>query len=208
MTRYAVLPRAAANRVYGASAMDLAAAELAFVDQRALGGVVEKHETVTLGGIDYLVLDCGSASLDAEAVAVLSNLSGLHALFELADLPDLDRGPALVPVDVVPRAEYDDDITTIQRYVGKTNEQFTKLLVNVTLAAVQRGFHRLAAGETVRLLDPLCGRGTTLNQAVVYGIDAQGIEIDRRDCEAYDQFVTNWLKDHRVKHKAERARLR
>jgi hypothetical protein len=43
---------------------------------------------------------------------------------------------------------------------------------------------------------------------VLYGIDAQGIEIDRRDCEAYDQFVTTWLKDKRIKHKAERARLR
>ena len=44
----------------------------------------------------------------------------------------------------------------------------------------------LLAGERVRLLDPACGRGTTLNRAVVYGMDAVGIELDQRDLEAYE----------------------
>ncbi len=30
---------------------------------------------------------------------------------------------------------YDDDLLTILKYPGKTNEQFTKLLLNVTLAS-------------------------------------------------------------------------
>jgi hypothetical protein len=201
MTAYALLPRAAGNRVYGATAVGLTRAELDFVARRLFDGLVTKHETVELGGVEYVAFDCGERSLDDLQLAVLSNLSSLHALFAR-------DGDALTPVLVAPFRQHDDDITTIQRYVGKTNELFTRLLVNVTLAATPRGFHRLLAGDRVRLLDPLCGRGTTLNQAVVYGIDAQGIEIDGRDLEAYDQFLLTWLKDKRIKHQVERARLR
>jgi tRNA G10 N-methylase Trm11 len=103
---------------------------------------------------------------------------------------------------------HDDDITTIQRYVGKTNEALTHLLVNLALAAAGAAFGRVIAGEPVRLLDPACGRGTTLNRAVVYGMDAVGIEIDKRDVEAYEAFLLGWLKDKRLKHQVERARLR
>lgn len=201
MTSYAVLPRAAGNRVYGAAAVGLTRAELDFVCRRLFEGLVVKHEAVVLGGVEYVAFDCGDRSLDDVQVAVLSNLSSLHALFAR-------DGERLTPVTITPRAEHDDDITTIQRYVGKTNELFTRLLVNVTLAASARGFHRLLAGDRLRLLDPLCGRGTSLNQAVVYGLDAHGIEIDRRDVEAYDQFVVTWLEDKRIKHQVERAKLR
>jgi SAM-dependent methyltransferase len=205
MTSYALLPRAAGNRVYGAAAVDLTRAELDFVCGRLFPGLVVKHDTAVLGGVEYVVVDCGDRSLDDLQVVVLSNLSSLHALFARSGGSD---GDGLIPVTVTRRAEQDDDITTIQRYVGKTNETFTRLLVNVTLAAGTRSFHRLLAGDRLRLLDPLCGRGTALHQAVVYGLDAYGIEIDRRDVEAYDQFVVTWLQDKRIKHQVERAKLR
>jgi hypothetical protein len=201
MTTYAVLPRAGGNRVYGATSVALTQAELDFVSRRMFDGLVTKHDAVELGGVTYVVFECDGGKLDDFQVQVLSNLSSLHALF-------VKDGDTLTPVTITPRAEQDDDITTIQRYVGKTNELFTRLLVNVTLAANPRGFRRLVGGDRLRLLDPLCGRGTSLNQAVVYGLDAQGIEIDRRDVEAYDQFFLTWLKDKRIKHKAERAKLR
>jgi hypothetical protein len=47
-----------------------------------------------------------------------------------------------------------------------------------------------------------------LNRAVVYGMDAVGIEIDKKDVEAYDAFVLGWLRDKHLKHQVERARLR
>jgi SAM-dependent methyltransferase len=201
MTTYALLPRAAANRVYGATSLALLQAELALVDRLALGGVVEHQSVAELGGVDYLLADCGDRSLDDLQVGVVSNLSTLHALFAV-------QGGLLRPVEVKPRREQDEDVTTIQRYVGKTNEQFTHLLVNVTLAAAERGLPRLVDGEVLRLLDPLCGRGTSLNQAVLYGFDAYGVEIDRRDVDAYSHFILTWLKDKRLKHQVERANLR
>ncbi len=116
--------------------------------------------------------------------------------------------PLLAPVTVTPHQAQDEDVTTIQRYQGKTNEQFTHLLVNLTLAAAGDAFARLLAGKDVRLLDPLCGRGTSLNRAVAYGMDAVGIDADRRDLEAYHLFFTTWLKDKRIPHKATGATLR
>ena len=58
------------------------------------------------------------------------------------------------------------------------------------------------------MVDPLCGRGTTLNQAVMYGFDAAGIDSDGRDVDAYVSFFTTWLKNKRAKHHVERQRLR
>jgi hypothetical protein len=196
---YLLLPKASANRVYGAVAVPMAAAELSFVD-RALWGLAERVEPARVGGVDYVAFDAARPLRDDE-VAVLSNLAGLHALFRR-------EGEFLAPVTVAPYRVADEDITTIQRYPGKTNEQFTHLLVNVTLAAAGDAFARLLAGKPVRLLDPVCGRGTSLNRAVAYGMDAVGIDTDRRDLEAYHQFFTTWLKDKRVPHKATGATLR
>ncbi len=113
----------------------------------------------------------------------------------------------LRPLEVNPLAVVGEDLTTIQRYQGKTNEAFTHLLVNLALAAGGR-FGSLLAGQRLRLLDPACGRGTTLNRAAVYGMDACGLELDQRDVEAYTVFLLTYLKDHRYKHKLEQAKLR
>jgi tRNA G10 N-methylase Trm11 len=109
---------------------------------------------------------------------------------------------------IEPLLRQEEDVTTIQRYAGKTNEAFTHLLVNAALAASGDGFARLLAGQRVRLLDPACGRGTSLNRAIVYGMDAVGIDVDQRDLEAYGTFLLGWLQDKRLKHEVDRARLR
>lgn len=201
MTTYALLPKVSANRVYGESAFALAAAELEVLDRHVLGGVVHQVERIELGGVGYLQLACGDRDLDDEAVAVLSNLSAIHALFAV----DGDR---LRPLPVAPVRRHDDDVVTIQRYAGKTNEALTHLLVNLALAVTPDGFARVRADAPVRLLDPACGRGTTLNRAIVYGIDAVGVEHDHRDLEAYEAFLLGWLKDKRLKHDVQRATLR
>nr|BFE68563.1 hypothetical protein GCM10020092_018640 [Actinoplanes digitatis] len=56
--------------------------------------------------------------------------------------------------------------------------------------------------------DPLAGRGTTLNQALMYGYDAVGVEIDGKDVEAYKLFLQTWLKRKRLKHTAELVPVR
>jgi hypothetical protein len=195
----ALLLKASANRVYGEVAFGLSQAELATFDRCELGGILTGARRETIGGVDYLLVDT-AAPLTDESLAVVSNLSSLHALFEV----DGDR---FRPLPVTPRAVVDEDVTTIQRYSGKTNEAFTHLLVNLALAE-SGSLRRLLAGERIALLDPACGRGTSLNRAVVYGMDAYGIELDQRDVEAYTTFILTWLRDKRLKHQLEQAKLR
>ena len=196
MTRYALLLAPSANRVYADQAARLALGELdAF--SRVLSAAVDEAAETVIGGVGYLTF---TAELSARDVAYLSNLSSGYALFERVE-DDLLR-----PVELSPLARYDSDLITIPKYAGKTNEQFTKLLLNVTLLASESAYDMLDGGLTV--LDPLCGRGTTLNQALMYGHDAIGVEIDGKDVEAYKLFLQTWLKRKRLKHTADLVPVR
>jgi SAM-dependent methyltransferase len=203
MSRYAFLILPSHNRVYADAAPSLARAELAVLSAALPDGSIGEQsvaETV-IGGVPYVTFEAGE--LSERDAALLANLSSLYALFEVAG--ELPR-PVLQPVPLGRLDRFDDDLLTILKYPGKTNEQFTKLLLNVTLAssafAGELGSRRLA------VLDPLCGRGTTLNQALMYGFDAYGADIDARDVEAYAVFIRRWLKDKRLKHQADFSPVR
>ncbi|WP_275294335.1 SAM-dependent methyltransferase [Amycolatopsis sp. La24] len=197
MPEYVILVLPSANRVYAASSPALLRAELAAFGA-GLSAEVSAIEEIELGGVGYVKFAC-AAPLGERDLALLSNLSSLYALFELGD-------GVLRPVAVHPLAKADSDLLTIQKYPGKTNEQFTKLLLNLTLLATSRPADW--PDRELHVLDPLCGRGTTLNQAVMYGFDATGLDVDARDFEAYEQFVKTWLRTKRVKHTAESGQLR
>jgi SAM-dependent methyltransferase len=178
-----------ANRVYASASPELARAELAVFSESVLGGALSDSELTHRGGVPYL--EFTADPLSAHATAFLANMSASYALFE-AD------GDLLRPVDLHRLDRYDDDLITIQKYQGKTNEQFTKLLLNVTLMASAVAAEM--TGRTLSVFDPLCGRGTTLNQALMYGYHAAGIDTDQRDFEAYSTFIRTWLKRKRIKH--------
>ena len=57
--------------------------------------------------------------------------------------------------------------------------------------------------DRLRILDPLCGRGTTLNQVLMYGWHAAGLDVDTADFDTYAAFLPRWLKDKRLKHTAD-----
>jgi SAM-dependent methyltransferase len=192
VTRYALLLLPSANRVYTSASPDLARAELAVFSAAVLGGAVSEAELTYRGGVPYL--EFTAERLSDEATTFLSQLSAIYALFE-AD------GSLLKPVELHRIDRSDDDLITILKYQGKTNEQFTKLLLNVTL--MSSAFAAELGSRKLAVLDPLCGRGTTLNQALMYGCDAAGLDADQRDFEAYSAFIKTWLKRKRIKHHAD-----
>ncbi|HEY2057786.1 MAG TPA: SAM-dependent methyltransferase [Amycolatopsis sp.] len=198
MPEYVILVHPSANRVYAASSPALLRAELAVFGAAGLASGLSSVEEVELGGVGYVKFT-SPAPLTGDDLALLSNLSSLYALFELGD-------GVLRPVTVKPLAKTDSDLLTIQKYPGKTNEQFTKLLLNITLLATDAP--AAWPSRPLRLLDPLCGRGTTLNQAVMYGFDATGLDVDGKDFEAYEAFLKTWLRTKRVKHTADSGPLR
>ena len=191
MPRYALLLAPSANRVYADQAGRLSRAELAAF-RPVLSSDVAEVDATRIGGVEYLTF---TADLQPRDVAYLSNMSAAYALFERAD------EELLRPLELTPLARYDSDLITIPKYAGKTNEQFTKLLLNLTLLA-SASARRMLDGHLV-VGDFLAGRGTTLNQALMYGYDAVGVELDGKDVEAYKLFLQTWLKRKRLKHTAE-----
>jgi SAM-dependent methyltransferase len=188
--RYALLVSPSTNRVYAQSASALAVAELQVVSAKVLEGALDDVRPQTFGSVSYVTFT--APALDGPSHSWVSNLAATFALFSI------DDAGRFTPVDLARWDQLDSDLVSIQKYAGKTNEAFTKLLLNVTLAASAFAKERRA----LSILDPLCGRGTTLNQALLYGHHATGVELDKKDFEAYALFIQRWVKDKRLKHTA------
>jgi hypothetical protein len=195
---YALLLRPAANRVYAAGAMPLAMAELRVFLDHDPGAAGAEVGSCEIAGTPYLTIS--GPQLSAASIASLSNLSAAYALFELTD------DELLRPIPLTPLDRYDEDLLTILKYSGKTNEQFTKLLLNVT--ALASSLTRDGLDRPLRVLDPMCGRGTTLNQALMYGWHASGVDLDRKDVDGYATFLKTWLEHKRLKHKLKVVQVR
>jgi hypothetical protein len=125
MTDHLILLAPSANRVYASGADRLVAAELKIMlgahDHPAI-------QPVTVAGVGYLAV--ASASLDDQISGALGRLSGFYAAFQRVQ-------GRLLPIEVATPDLFDDDLVTIPKYPGKTNEQFTRLLINVTLASIE-----------------------------------------------------------------------
>jgi len=199
MTRIALLVSESSNRVYADQARRLLTAELRAIES-ALSSPVVSAAPVEIGNVGWVLVELGEVT-EVDRF-LLSNLSGARALFEV----EADERFLPLPLDRFER--FSDDLVTIQRYQGKTNELFTHLLLNVTLAASASGRTRIAAGERARLLDPVAGRGTTLNRGLLYDMDVTGIEVTDADVDHYRTFLTTWLQDKRLKHEKAKERIR
>lgn len=175
-----------ANRVYGGHVAKLAIAELQVCAPWA-------HDVATteLGGVEYLVFRTDDALTDQHRT-LLANQSAFLALFELVD------DELLRPLAAGTGSALDDDLVTIPKYQGKTNEQFTRLLLNVTLSQVTTG----KPGPWT-VLDPMAGRGTTLTTAWLLGHHGAGVELDVKAVEAMSAFLRTWLRRKRLKHQCE-----
>ncbi|MGC4109578.1 MAG: SAM-dependent methyltransferase [Nocardioides sp.] len=198
MSSYLVLVSPSANRVYAQAAAELTAAELGVLAETVLAGHVGEARAEQVAGVDYVAFE---GDLDEASLRHVANVSTALALFERRDDDAWLRPVELQRLDCL-----DDDLLTILKYPGKTNELFTKLLLNVTVGASGAAPRMLT--DRLRVLDPLCGRGTTLNQVLMYGWHASGIDTDSGDFDTYAAFLPRWLKDKRLKHAASTSRLR
>lgn len=173
-----------ANRVYAGEAAKLSAAEL-----EICAPFTRDIDDVELAGVGYLGFSADD--LTADRLASIATQSTSFALYQREG--DLLRPLQLPEVNVL-----DEDLITIPKYQGKTNEQFTRLLLNVTLAALER-----EADGPRQVLDPLAGRGTTLSSAMLLGHDGFGVEADEKAFEQMAAFHKTWLRRKRIKHTAD-----
>ncbi|HEX7657903.1 MAG TPA: SAM-dependent methyltransferase [Pseudonocardiaceae bacterium] len=211
MTKYAMMVYPAANRVYAEASVTLLVSELRVFDDRVFDGKLGDIERTEIGGVPYITFT--APGLTDHEIELLSNLSTLYALFIIEEAGSEEDGSEsdtedglLRPVRIRRLDVFDSDLLTIQKYAGKTNELFTKMLLNVTVLATDSPGDLV--GRRLRVLDPMCGRGTTLNQAMMYGFDAAGLDVDGKDFDEYSLFIRTWLKNKRIKHKAEVSPIR
>ncbi len=187
LTKYAFLILPSLNRVYYESSKELAIAELRILSKH-FSNKIELIKLSEIAGLPYVTFH-SSGLLDSD-IAIISNHSTLYALYEMKE------NNLLKPILLDKRDVFDDDLISIQKYMGKTNEYFTKFLLNVTISSSE--FYDL---KKLKILDPMCGRGTTMLQALMYGHDSAGIEIHKNLFTSFEAFIKSYMKAKRLKHK-------
>lgn len=194
MRHYLLLLESDLNRVFSRSLGPVAAAELEGVTNGLLAAE-HRPTDVTVTSLGRATgLSFSSTAEPAELDPLLCQLSCALALFEQGP------GDALTPRPLVESLAYETDLVSVQRYRGKTNERLTRAMLNLALA--HAGLRLNGSWDrTPTVLDPMCGRGTTLNWALCYGLNAVGIEPDAGSLRHYDGFLRTWAKQHRLPHR-------
>jgi len=191
MKQYAVLCHPGHNRVYFKSSLAMAAAEFTIASHRmsaAVNGVAHKN----IAGLDCLAFSM-ETGLTPDDVEILSGLSFVFAIFEIIPQEEVDY---LRPIEKINREFIDESISSILKYTGKTNEIFTRMMINVAC---------YSQGNTseIKLLDPVAGKGTTLYEGLIKGFDVYGIEIgDKVVTEVY-HYMKKFLETEKYKHTVE-----
>jgi hypothetical protein len=190
MRRYLLLRNPGHNRVYYLESEKLALAELTLTSKR-FDQPCDHIESINIAGINYLSFTVGQILSETD-LKWLSNLSFVLALYQQsADTTD----SALHPVELTPHSHVDPKISMLLKYSGKTNEIFTRMMVNVGLVSSDFGLD-----DAIQLLDPVSGKGTTLFEGAIRGFDVTGIESERKMVHEATIFFKKFLEQEKYKH--------
>ena len=155
--------------------------------------------TIGTDVIPYYRKICGVNSLCFEAPEIpaeqLKRISGHSLFYLLAEWREPEN--TLIPLVPQPDRAIGFDLASVQKYKGKTNERFTDFLINMALYS--SAFAK--ESKQLRLLDPMCGRGTTLFQAVNRGWNATGLDTDSKEISGCDVYFEKYLQYHKIKYK-------
>jgi len=183
--KYICLLRPHANGRYQEASLPLALSETLLLAKKA-GREIEP-QLVKENGLQWIEFECDA--LDERGIAEVSRSAHLYLLSEKHE------NGMIRPLISSEEAFLGDDLPYILKYKGKTNETFTKYIVNLALCA-----SNFSGSDRLRLLDPMCGRGTTLFEALNRGWDAMGTDVQAADVDEAGKFFRKYLEYHRFKH--------
>ncbi len=183
--KYTSLVKTHANSRYQAGVMPLAMAETGLLLAR--GGVQAQMKCERRFSLDWIDFECDA--LSEKAQAELSRSAHLQLVCEV-------QGEAVRPIFGAQEPYMGEDLPYVLKYKGKTNEVFTRFLINMALCASE--FE--AEDKKICLLDPMCGRGTTLFEAINRGWNAMGTDVQAADVDEAGKFFKRYLEYHRIKH--------
>ena len=192
---YIILLNPGHNRVYFETARRLSLAEFA-IASAGFGVACENAREESFGGAPCLVFDA-AGTLSPDEMRAVMGLSFTYALFAGETI---NGTMCLRPVDV-PREDFvDEGVSAILKYTGKTNELFTRMLVNIALYTQDRR-------ENLRLLDPVSGKGTTLYEGLIKGFHVYGMEIGEKVTQEAVAFTKRYFENARYKFDFHSERL-
>jgi len=146
------------------------------------------------GGLQLWVFD---ADYDDKMKSLLSRISCAYAIFE-------KTGESLRPIMPGGQLRFGSDLSGILKYKGKTNEMFTGMLINL---AVFSSAFASQFDKNLSILDPMCGRGTSLYEGLRRSYDMSGIEIDKTDVSELNKFLKKYAEYNKYKHKIESSSM-
>ncbi len=197
MPKYAILSNPGHNRVYFEASKRLSVAELEAMASSfsTLCGHFSVKESE---GVPYVSFS-SAEPLNESDLRLISRLSFVYAVFEEHNN---DGTVFLRPLRKTPSEYFSDDLSMILKYTGKTNELFTRLLINLAVSA--GGY---AAEGKLYLLDPVAGKGTTLYESLILGYNCAGVEIAPTPVSESVAYLKRYLKTGHYKHEYEHMRL-
>ncbi len=164
-----------------------------------VGTIIKECTTTTLAGQSYLLVTLHEeAQLTPYMLSVLARMGATSGVYEYFDAIGSVSGPLLRPIEPQFGPFVPLEMAETRRYKGKTNEVFTRVLLNVALFA---GEYAANLNERLRILDPLAGGATTLFLALSAGYDSFGIELNRQDVETTAVFTRQYLEGAHIHYK-------
>ncbi len=198
MVNYAILANPGHNRVYFEASEGISLAEL-MIAARAFSTPCENFRLEEIGGVPYYLLDAERA-LTRREVGILSRLSFCYAIFTV----ERSGGEKILrPVCKVDATFFNPSVSSILKYSGKTNELFTRTMINAALYSSD------FSGETgrIHLLDPVSGKGTTLYEGLICGFDVSGVDIGEKVVHEASVYFKKFLESEKFKHSLHSERL-
>lgn len=145
-------------------------------------------ECEEIGGASFLTFACRELTGDE-----LSFLSCHSAVVFMAEKTE---GGLLRPLNAKRAGYLEEDLPEILKYKGKTSPSFLRLMINVALSL--SAF--MGENNPLTLLDPLCGKGTACFCALQAGMNAVGLDLDKKAVHEAAEYFTRYLKVHMLKH--------
>ena len=190
MKKYAILANSSHNRVYFESSKKLALCELTIALSKMSVECVEPC-SFEIANIFYLGFS-SQDTLSESDLNILSKLSFCYAIFEIREIED---NQLLLPVAKSNFEYINSSISSILKYQGKTNEVFTRMLLNIAILSTE--FYNDA---DINLLDPIAGKGTTLYEGLVAGYNCYGIEVAVKPSAESFHFMKKFLEIEKYRH--------
>lgn len=108
---------------------------------------------------------------------------------------EITQGETLRPLPPYRNQGLPMELPHILKYKGKTNVDFTRMMLHCAWA-----LSAYPMENSLRLLDPMCGKATTLFCGAAYGMKTWGMDVSKKKLQEADGYLERFLQMHRWKY--------